>query len=198
MSIALYKPRILLDVDQTLIGYDKNRNPHLRPFIIEFLLFCFDNFLSVGLWSAAEPAWFYSIIEKILDPLLEGLNNTHHKKWRFYPILDQTYCTIIVDGPTPALYKDLMRLYRAFPDHSPSGTLLIDDNLLTFGANRSNTVVVFPFNLQLYDSELYYLVAFLTRILELFDMDPDVRKIDKEDWQRKYIQLVCLKSLIVK
>jgi hypothetical protein len=58
---------IVLDLDGTLIGED-----HIcaRPYLTEFLCFCFEHFESVNIWTAASQEWWIECFNKYIRKCL--------------------------------------------------------------------------------------------------------------------------------
>ncbi|MED6220922.1 hypothetical protein PIB30_049472 [Stylosanthes scabra] len=101
-----------------------------RPFYLEFLKFCFENF-EVGIWSSRSKKY----VDPIVDYLLGDMRNKLLFCW------DDSHCVetsfkSVEDKKKPLLFKDLRKIWNKHDPNLPwekgyyneSNTLLIDDS----------------------------------------------------------------------
>ena len=156
------KPRVFLDLDQTLISaeaddeYDSN-DPNIkkkakkfrshnmdgyyiifeRPGLQSFLTFLFKNF-TVSIWTAASKDYALFILDKVI---LNGKKN-RNIDWIFFSY----HCDIsknIKNGT-----KDLSILWEDYeiPEYSEKNTLILDDYDEVYKTQPGNCIPVIPFN----------------------------------------------------
>lgn len=106
-----------------------------RPYLDDFLRFCFEYFRYVFVWSAGTPPYVNSVVQTLFLPL--GLKP--------HGILNRNDCIILSDGTT---YKPLQSLYNRenINPVNPSfeinatNTMALDDNSSTFIYNAGNGI----------------------------------------------------------
>lgn len=102
-----------------------------RPYLKEFLLFCFSYFKIVAVWSAGQRSY----VEAIVNYLFKDLPMPH--------IIFTADNTIFQNGHT---YKPLSTIMSSNPVLSrlmtPMTTLAIDDNSTTYTYNKDNAVLI--------------------------------------------------------
>jgi TFIIF-interacting CTD phosphatase-like protein len=157
------KPRVILDLDQTMISaeaedeYDSAKNkdkaskfPHKelkegdevfytvfeRPGLQKFLDFLFSNFI-VSIWTAASKDYALFIIEKFI---LAGKSD-RHVDWIFFSY----HCDIsksIKNGT-----KDLSIMWDEYniPEYSKDNTVIIDDYNEVHKTQPDNCIIAAPF-----------------------------------------------------
>lgn len=175
---------LILDLDETLIyatdkGLERDCDfktsfyfVYKRPFLDEFLSFCFSNF-KVAIWTSAGKVFADEIVKVIIEK-----HGTPEFVWsnkkctpRFNP---ETY--EIVETKNLAKVKN-----KGFPLDL---VIMVDDTPEKLSRNYGNLVRVKEFTGQKEDSELKILIRFL---LDLKSVQ-NIRKIEKRGWQRKYLQ----------
>ena len=128
---------LILDVDGTLIDNDDG-DPVERPFLKEFLIFVFDHFHTVSIWTNATPIWFNMVLDRILNPFLPEGKSFHFIWTREHCIMERVHL-----HPRPYTRKPLTQVYTAFPTtHSPENTLIVDDSPETYIHNPLSAVPV--------------------------------------------------------
>ena len=85
---------ILFDIDNTLISNEKYKIT-IRPYLKELLLYCFDTFASVGIWTAASRTWFEYVFKTTLYPILQQISTELKKDCVFTHILTYDDCQFI-------------------------------------------------------------------------------------------------------
>ena len=117
----------------SLIGYDKAPTVWgvTRPYVQDFLIFCFSYFTKVCVWSAGSPEYVKKIVEHIFPPGYEphavySRNQCHYAQngELFKPIHKMTE----QEG-----WEDVLRL---------DNTLFIDDRPQAFYKNPKNGIVI--------------------------------------------------------
>ena len=128
---------IILDMDGTLVGIDNNMKPIIRPFLEEFLVFCFQNFKSVSVWTAANIEWFDVVNEKIFQPILDKYKLSFRFVW------DYNKCTKMRNNTYESRYiKQLEKVWDKFLDMNKDNTVIIDDNKITCMDNPENAIII--------------------------------------------------------
>ncbi len=99
-----------------------------RPHLKDFLIFCFNHFKFVIIWSAGKRTY----VENIVDFMFNGLQRPHL-------IFAYENCTI-VDGERT---KPLSELTKIFGNElNLSNTWILDDKIENFIANRKNGILI--------------------------------------------------------
>ncbi|PKA49729.1 hypothetical protein AXF42_Ash004270 [Apostasia shenzhenica] len=123
------------------------RSVFKRPFLDDFLTFCFETFV-VGIWSSRNK----KNIDGVIDYIMGGFRNKLLFCW------DQSKCTptgfsTIEDRHKPLFLKEMIKLWNkeeaGLPwekgDYMPSNTMLVDDSPYKALCNPPYTAV-FPFS----------------------------------------------------
>jgi len=132
---------IILDMDGTLIGIDNNMKPVIRPFLEDFLVFCFKNYRSVSIWTAANIEWFDVVNEKIFQPILDKYKLSFRFVW------DYNKCTRQRIMNYENIYiKKLERVFDAYKDMTTDNTIIIDDNQIICMDNPENSIIIHSYN----------------------------------------------------
>jgi TFIIF-interacting CTD phosphatase-like protein len=144
---------IILDLDGTLIDQYT-----LRPYIKNFLLFCFKEFDTVSLWTSTSEQWLYQVINH-LAPILNEISCRLRKHCTFHYTFFDKHCTyrnnIIIK---PLIYMN---------DLSLSNTIIVDDSIYSFVDNPDNGVYIPTFssnNINI-DNHLQILIPKLQNII---------------------------------
>ena len=167
-----WKP-IILDMDATLIGEEvhkkdpNNREFVIRPFLEEFLYFCFENFQTVSIWTNGTESWFQHVYQTALKNYLpEGKS--------FY--LTKTYNDCRKEWATSqySSYLQIVKLVEPImpADFNGNNILVVDDSKETVyqGIPETNIFRIRPFamNMEGYgedDTELMGIVLDLQKKL---------------------------------
>ena len=169
---------IVLDLDETLIhatcreDFDQpsdfkvfEQDIYRRPYLDDFLDFCFANFF-VGVWSSASSSYAKEIVKNIMDPTkLHFLWGHEHCKRRFDSELSVNHAV----KPIRSLIKK---------GYSEEKIVAIDDSPKKWINSNDNLIPVEPFRGDTQDDELQQLITYL----ELLKASPDIRKTNKESW----------------
>jgi len=161
---------IILDMDGTLIGTDNLEKIIPRPYLEEFFLFCFKNFVSVSIWTAAKKEWYDEVNKEVFEPILVK----HNLNFRFVWYKDK--CTIRRDLLICKKYyiKNLKKVWNTYTDMTNENTIIVDDNILSYVDNRGNAVEIKSFINEETDNELKNMI----KRLYLFK---DVKNVLKYD-----------------
>ena len=161
---------IILDLDGTLIASDKNNIPCPRPFLYTFLIFCFNNFKSVSIWTAANNQWLEKVYNEIFQPLLR--NNAY--KFRFmwyYDMCEKRYEKLIftphfTNSDNFIYVKSLKKVWNKYSDMNKKNTIIIDDNIYSSLDNLENSLEIKGWNFEdSYDIELKKMMNNLKKLL---------------------------------
>ena len=174
---------LILDLDETLIHAVEKPLEHKadfktdfyyvykRPFINEFIEFCFQTF-KVGIWTTAGEYFARDVVSNVFsnDYTLEFVWS--HKR-----------CTRVFDPEFIDYYyvKDLKKLKRC--GYCLEEMIMLDDTPRKLERNYGNLIRVTEWLGDLRDRELLLLIKYLT---ELKDVE-NVRKIEKRGWQHRYL-----------
>jgi len=121
---------------ETLVGY-------IRPHAEEFLKTAFEEFETVGVWSAGTEYYVNLIV---------GLLFTDQKPL-FVMSRDQCNELIVGKETTPCRYKPLEVVYHHYPDHNESNTVIVDDRHDICSLNCMNNIRIPEFQI---NSRTYY------------------------------------------
>jgi hypothetical protein len=145
---------IILDIDQTLIGWlpeishvdnveiEFNKNLHrvdgwvvqYRPYLGDFLNFLFKQFKSVSIWTASSQQWADDVVNKILYPLMNS-------QYKFRSVLSRDHLPRRTGYPL-RYYKPLKLFWDTYKDMNAENTLIIDDREKNFSQNESNGILI--------------------------------------------------------
>ena len=156
---------LFLDLDNTLIDIHLNK-AYTRPYLDEFLQFCFTNFTTVNIWTAADKSWWNKVQKKILY------------QYKFNLVLTSSECKSDLRGVTKPLHKlwDDMAT-----DYSSSNTFIIDDNKNYCRLNLDNYLPI-----QYYcggtNTELLKMIDVLTLFKSKYELmaEPNIQPIIRE------------------
>ena len=189
---------LILDMDQTLIdGMYNDDNPsrtiiNARPHLFEFLKFCFENFKSVSIWTAASRFWFNIVNDRIFAPTLKHLKeigidakfdfvftgNRCTTKWIYSEFHGQSVRITI---------KRLKKLYRSrilYKKYTRENTLIVDDKKNTFSLNYGNGIEISAWDCYNHDDvELLKLKRYFEKtIFPYFKKHKTIRNLEKRGW----------------
>lgn len=166
---------IVLDIDGTLIdSYKMEIFP--RPHLQVFLYFCFRNFETVSIWTAASREWCYKVHNEILKPLV-GDHNFH----TIFHSDKITECTRQrLDGVSRYKIKNLRKICRG--SLTMKNTIIVDDTPITFSRNYGNAVYIKTYHILTDDYELLVTIKRLQFLLKQFNISKNVRNIQRPRW----------------
>ena len=181
---ARFNKLLVLDLDETLIhsryfqdldGRPERDPDHYpgddiatweRPGVREFLIWCFDNFAGVGIWTVGTRPYADEVL-----PLICDVN-------RLAFVYCRDRCTHLrnLDSWTEYWVKDIRKLRKlGFPR---THILCVDDSPEKFERSYGNYIPVREFEGDPSDDEL----PRLRRYLEMLGPVPNVRTIEKRRW----------------
>ena len=177
------KKLLILDIDETLIHASEveigrasdfeieGYYVYKRPYLSEFLSFCFDTF-DVGFWTTATQRYGEEIVGEICP---KGS----------LPVLlwTRSRCTWSYDAELqePMLIKKLEKLRRK--GFRPESIIAVDDKAPLWRFSHGNLVNVSPFEGDPGDDELLFLIDYLKKLAGV----PDVRPIEKRNWRSRLV-----------
>ena len=173
---------LILDIDETLIHATAERLErdcdfetswyfvYKRPFLDEFLSFCFSNF-RVAIWTSAGEEFAEEIVKSVIEKhgTPEFLWSNQKCTPRFNP---ETFETVPVKNLDKVKNKGFHLDY----------VIMVDDTPEKLSKHYGNLVRVKEYTGQEEDSELKILMGFLSYLKGV----QSVRKIEKRGWQRNY------------
>jgi RNA polymerase II subunit A small phosphatase-like protein len=180
-----FKDKILiLDLDETLIYAAEQpleRKPDIvvdqyfvytRPFLEDFLAFCFENF-DVAVWTTATKSYAEEILKTILK---------ESQKLRFVWTRDR--CTLVFDEEVQEHFyvKRMSKLRRR--GYKLESVIVVDDTPNVWKDSYGNLVRVKKFEGDLKDDELKILPIYLKTLLET----TNIRKVEKRNWRLRISQ----------
>lgn len=170
------KKSIILDIDGTLISagigkkigsdftimiYKDSFSIFKRPYLNEFLDFCFKKFEYVIIWSAAEKKYIDLIIQNIF------LKDKPHIVWT------RDKCENIIDiNYEYTFIKPLRKFIRCFKKYNfnYSNLFIIDDMPETARLNKFNFIQIKSFDGNENDDKLKILINYLSKIKNYEDI----------------------------
>ena len=161
---------IILDLDGTLISRDPKNNPRQRPFLYNFLVFCFENFKSVSIWTAANFQWLDIVMNDILNPFLRNYGYNFRFIWT-YEMCDKRYEKLIFTPNYTNKYdyvyvKSLKKVWKKYLDMNEKNTIMVDDNIYSSLDNLENSFEIKSWDYDDYiDTELKKLMNSLRKLL---------------------------------
>lgn len=152
------KKHIILDVDSTLIynyGYTVVPRPHLE----EFLVYCFRNFTTVNIWTAASTDWFTHVYITVLRSILLKYN------YEFTFIWTANECSYITIDNFQYVIKPLVDVWKQYDYLNQKNTFIVDDSPITFSQNVKNAIPIYPWRGNDNDKELIRIQDVLEKII---------------------------------
>lgn len=188
MDCEKKKKNIILDMDHTLFDTDSMKP---RPFLKDFLRFCFVNFETVAIWTAANRSWFDNVYKKVLSDALP-LGEDFHFVWTGEKC---SRCAIVMDGCYDKFdavnTKPLKKIWKKYgPVINKHNTLIVDDNPFTYVGNYGNAIPISPYHGSDDDRAFIHLIVFLATLLP----HESVLNIDKKHWEKQHI-ITCMQDL---
>jgi hypothetical protein len=172
---------LILDMDGTLV----NMSAQARPYLKEFLCFCFANFASVNIWTAASKEWYCTVHDKVFQNILE--DNKFGFVWTSDRITRKTVASIEEFYPQRMSVKRLKKVWRQSKTINKYNTLIIDDTHTTYQENYGNAIPIPTFEKDMMDTYLIRLIEWLP----VFNKHP-IRSMEKRSWDDKDDELDCI------
>ena len=195
---------IVLDIDGTLMDSSTNKiegvKPHFgvmndetiyyfykRPYLDEFIEFCFEEFDSVSLWTAGDKFWLDNFTKNIIkkkysDKFLftyhrDRCTSRNYSEGCYKSVYDQ----VVVTKKMKKIWKTKKAKLNGI---TKDNLLIVDDTPQTYIENYGNAILIdtFDYGDTSSDKELYKLKLFL---INLKKEKKSFRKIDKRNWSEK-------------
>lgn len=172
---------LVLDLDETLIyateinlerDFDFVVGPYFvykRPYLDEFLKFCFENF-EIAVWTSSTEIYAAEIIENIFD----------YKDIVSF-VWSRERCTIGFDEEKRVNFyeKKILKIKRL--GYNLQSVIVVDDSPETWRSSYGNLVRVKPFFGEIEDNELKHLIVYFEKLKTI----ENVRKFEKRNWRGK-------------
>ena len=193
------KPHIVLDIDGTLISHSLKCDGDIddivcklvdqvvyvkkRPYMDIFLDFCFNNFESVSIWTAAQKNWLDIVLSVVID-------KKHSDRFMFTYFGDSyeinRYYSVnwnLCVRSTIFCAKKLEDIWTCEKWKKKGITeknlVIVDDTPESYSCNVDNAIPIKRFQYRdSFDNELLKLIQFL----KILTKKEDVRKIEKRYW----------------
>jgi hypothetical protein len=182
---------LILDMDSTLIanfGQQIKPRDHLQT----FLFFCFSNFKTVSIWTAAEYIWFDAVNQSLFQPIMKNISKLIQKpcNFTFVYVRPQGKIKYVIRPQTQiqAIFiKDLNDIWNQkwkFPGFNQFNTIIVDDTPDTYSHNYKNAFYIKPFVYNnTNDIELIKLILYWNHVLfPHYRANNSVLNIDKHKW----------------
>nr|QBK91783.1 MAG: ctd-like (NLI interacting factor-like) phosphatase [Pithovirus LCPAC304] len=176
---------LILDMDKTLIWGTSWGDPiEPRPFLQPFLRYCFQNFETVSIWTAATRDWFATANVSVFCPILTALNAERES--------EEPYSFFFVYTKKHTDFNQVKNLEKVWTNeempHTRENTLTIDDKQYSYEKNPDHVVLVDPWcglEHEKEDDELVHLMDYLTLLQEKQSQGDDIFSMNKTDWKTK-------------
>ena len=175
------KKLLILDLDETLCYATEERLErdadftvgqyfvYRRPFLDEFLEFCFENF-EVAVWTSSTRNYAVRVIENIFG--------AKHEISFFWA---RERCTMSFDMEEREYYmqKKMHKIRRS--GYDLKSVIVVDDSPEKWRSSYGNLVRVKPFFGDLDDDELKPLTVYLERLKRI----ENIRRFEKRNWRNR-------------
>ena len=181
MTQITAKKLLVLDLDETLIYATEQPMSrevdftvgqyfvYKRPFLNEFLAYCFENF-DVGVWTTSTASYASAVIDNITERTqnLQFVWARDRCTWAF----DEQIMERVLTKKLDKLRK------RGF---GPESIIVIDDTAVAWRSSYGNLVNVTRFEGDESDDELGHLPEYL----ELLKDHENIRSVEKRNWRAR-------------
>jgi hypothetical protein len=184
---------LILDIDSTLIA-NFGQQIRARGHLARFLYFCFLNFKTVSIWTAAEFSWFNIVNKALFEPIMVEISKSLKKKcsFRFVYVRPQGKIKYVIrpQSQIQAIFiKDLHDIWNQkwkFPEFNQYNTIIVDDTPDTFSHNYRNAFRIQPLSYNdTNDIELIKLMIYWTNVLTPhYRANGSVLNLDKHKWEQ--------------
>lgn len=117
---------------------------YVRPYAEEFLKVAFNEFDSVGVWSAGTQYYVANIVQVVFKDQTP----------KFVMSRNQCNELKIKSEEIPCRYKPLDIIYRNNPTHKPTNTVIVDDRHDVCSLNCMNNIRIPEFNMNNFNNEM--------------------------------------------
>jgi TFIIF-interacting CTD phosphatase-like protein len=176
-KVVIDDKHLWLDLDETLLHGDSDEEEVIaRPYLKEFLEFCFKHFVTVNIFTAASRSWFDYAFSETVQSLMPANNPKFHNVW------SEEMCTVVEDYHIKKMSRVWIRCKRQ--GMNKHNTLIVDDTPITYNKNYANAIPICSFEdppNQQQDQELLKLMKFLPDLLSL----KSVLDVEKRFWSNE-------------
>ena len=171
---------VVLDIDGTLIDSDKYEYiAYPRPYLFEFLEFCFLNFKNVSIWTAGSLVWVKDVYFQILRNIIRSINNKHNLHKTFSYIFSNAFC--IFDYDNYRYTKPLDNIINHFNGiYNRNNIIMIDDTRQIFTNYDLKNLIIIPsyqFKEQQIDNILHKLINYLINLINDYKLRKKIQNI---------------------
>jgi len=172
---------LILDLDETLIyateinlerDFDFVVGPYFvykRPYLDEFLKFCFENF-EIAVWTSSTAVYAHEIIENIFD-----------YKDPISFVWSRERCTVSFDEEERVNFYE-KKIVKIKPrGYNLQSVIVIDDSPEKWRSSYGNLVRVKSFLGEIEDDELKHLIVYLERLNKI----ENIRQFEKRNWRNR-------------
>lgn len=172
---------LVLDLDETLIHAAERKLErdfdfivgqyfvYKRPFLNEFLEFCFENF-EVAVWTSSTRNYAEKVIENIF-----GYRHSVSFVWA------RERCTISFDEEERTNFHEKKILKIKNRGYDLRSVIVVDDSPEKWRSSYGNLVRVKPFFGEIDDDELKHLTVYLEKLKTV----ENIRKFEKRNWRNR-------------
>ena len=171
---------LILDIDGTLIS--ESFFIEARPFLKEFLTYCFETFDTVSIWTAAPQEHFEFVNKRFFKPILDSIQ----QDWKFVFTNKKCSITYIQNDynyfyKQPCIVKRLKKVWKR-PGFTRHNTIIIDDKKYTYMNNWGNAIPIDTYRGEFDDDKLQRLIKFLDIVKEYYLRNGTIRHLEKRFW----------------
>lgn len=172
---------LILDLDETLIYATEEKLEreadfvvgqyfvYRRPFLDEFLEFCFTNF-EIAVWTSSTRNYATEILENVF-------NSTYQTAFFW----SREKCTIGFDMEEREHFFEKKMTKVRNRGYDLKSVIVVDDSPEKWRSSYGNLVRVKPFFGENDDDELKHLAIYLERLKKI----EDIRKFEKRNWRNR-------------
>jgi len=141
--------------------------PIERPCLKQFMIYVFNKFERVSIWTAGTKEWFELCYNKVLKKYIpEGK--------RFDFVLTREHFTLLFP------LKPLSFVYKKYILYNNTNTLIVDDNPITYSQNIENAIGIKPFFYDLLSQKQREIDCELLKLIDVLE-----RKLNNESVSTK-------------
>ena len=188
---------IIFDIDSTMIvhkPHGKQVTIYKRPYLEDFLDYCFKKYKNIALWTHASESWARIIVGKVLRP----------RKWSFILTIQSAETHIIRDPPEICrmkgqceeetyMIKNLNKIWSN-PTFRNMGfrsnnTVIIDDTHTNSIKNEKNAIICPPYEIPNNNGDYD---MFMLALLTIFEKRKHIKISDIPEiymkWWKKFLK----------
>lgn len=172
---------LILDIDETLVYATEERLErgadfivgqyfvYRRPFLEEFLAFCFENF-EVAVWTSSTRNYATEILENIFDSAYQT---------SFFWARERCTISFDMEERENFLEKKMSKVRKR--GYDLKSVIVVDDSPEKWRSSYGILVRVKPFFGETDDDELKHLTVYLERLNKI----ENIRKFEKRNWRNR-------------